>query len=65
MTKFKEFYQNLRVRDMEPIRNEIEQHVSPVSFLNWKRGTFEPDARWWPVINAIAERYGYPIPYTL
>lgn len=65
MTKFKEFYQNLRVRDMEPIRNEIEQHVSSVSFLNWKRGTFEPDARWWPVINAIAEKYGYPKPYTV
>lgn len=65
MTKFEEFYGNLRVKDMEPIRNEIEQHVSQVSFLNWKRGTFEPDARWWPVINAIAEKYGYQKPYTL
>lgn len=65
MTKFEEFYQNLRVKDMEPVRNEIEQHVSPVSFLNWKRGTYEPDARWWPIINSIAEKYHYPKPYTL
>ena len=65
MTKFEEFYQNLRVRDAEMVRNEVEQHVSQPSFLNWKRGTFEPDARWWPVINAIAEKYGYPKPYTL
>ena len=65
MTKFEEFYGNLRVKDMEPVRNEIEQHVSPVSFLNWKRGTFEPDAKWWPIINSIAEKYGYPKPYTL
>lgn len=65
MTKFEEFYGNLRVKDMEPVRNEIEQHVSPVSFLNWKRGTFEPDARWWPIINSIAEKYQYPKPYTL
>lgn len=65
MTKFEEFYGNLRVRDTEPVRKELEKHVSPVSFLNWKRGTFEPDARWWPVINAIAEKYGYPKPYTV
>ena len=65
MTKFEEFYGNLRVKDMEPIRNEIEQHVSPVSFLTWKRGTFEPDAKWWPIINSIAEKYGYPKPYTV
>ena len=65
MTRFEKFYQNLRVKDMESVRNEIEQHVSPVSFLNWKRGTFEPDVRWWPVINAIAEKFGYDKPYSL
>lgn len=65
MTKFEKFYQNLRVCDMNPVRHELEKHVSPVSFLNWKRGTFEPDARWWPIINSIAEKYGYPKPYTL
>ena len=28
MTKFQEFYQNLRVGDAESVRNDIEQHVS-------------------------------------
>jgi hypothetical protein len=65
MTKFEEFYQNLRIKDAEQVRNEIEHHVSQPSFLNWKRGTFEPNARWWPMINAIAEKYGYQKPYTL
>ena len=65
MTKFEEFYQNLRVKDAEPVRNDIEQHVSQPSFLNWKRGTFEPDARWWPIINDIAVKYGYEKPYSI
>lgn len=59
MTKFQEFYQNLRVGDADNVRKDIEQNVSQPSFLNWRRGTFEPDARWWPVINAIAVKYGY------
>ena len=65
MTKFQEFYQNLRVKDAENVRIAIEQHVSQPSFLNWKRGSFEPDARWWPIINTIAENLGYDKPYTL
>lgn len=65
MTKFEEFYQNLRVKDAEKVRLDLERHVSQVSFLNWKRGTFEPDSRWWPTINVIAEKYGYPRPYTV
>ena len=65
MTKFEEFYRNLRVKDAESVRLDIEMHVSQPSFLNWKRGTFEPDSRWWPLINGIAEKYGYPKPYSL
>ena len=65
MTKFEEFYQNLLVKDAESVRADIEKHVSPVSFLNWKRGTFEPHSDLWPIINAIAEKYGYPKPYTV
>lgn len=59
MTKFQEFYQNLRVGDADNVRRDIEQHVSQPSFLNWRRGTFEPDSRWWTIINAIALKYGY------
>ena len=65
MTTFQKFYENVRVCDAQPIRTEVEKLVSQVTFLNWRRGTFEPDARWWPVINAIAEKYGYPKPYTV
>lgn len=65
MTNFQRFYLNLRVKDAEDVRRQLEQHVSQPSFLNWKRGSFEPDSRWWPVINAVAEKYGYDKPYTL
>lgn len=65
MTKFEEFYQNLRARDIEPVRLEVETMVSHNTWLNWRNGTFEPAGQWWSRINAIAEKYGYPKPYTL
>ena len=65
MATFVEFYQNLRVKDSEPVRVEIEKMVSHNTVLNWKNGTFEPAGQWWSQINAIAEKYGYPKPYTL
>ena len=65
MTRFVDFYQNVRVKDMDSMRFDLEKHVSQATFLNWKRGSFEPDSRWWPMINAIAEKYGYNKPYTL
>ncbi len=65
MTRFQNFYSNLKVKDVDFVRHEVEHYVSQVSFRNWVRGAFEPDARWWPVINAIAEKYGYDKPYTL
>ncbi len=65
MTKFQEFYANVRIKDAELVRSDIEKHVSQPSFLNWKRGTFEPDVRWWQMINVIAEKYGYPKPYII
>lgn len=65
MTKFQSFYENVRLGDANAIRDAIEANVSQVTFLNWKRGKFEPDSRWWGVINDIAEKFGYEKPYTL
>lgn len=65
MTKFQEFYANVRIGDAQAVRNAIESHVSQPTFLNWKRGSFEPDSRWWPTLNEIAVQFGYDKPYTL
>ena len=59
MTKFQQFYKNVRVGDASSIRKEIEKHVSKPTFLNWVRGTFEPDSRWWSILNSISEKFGY------
>lgn len=65
MTKFQEFYQNVRVCDAQTVRVEVEKMVSHVTFLNWQRGTFEPAAIYWGDINRIAESLGYSKVYTL
>ena len=63
MTTFQNFYENVRVGDAQPIRNEVEKLVSQVTFLNWRRGTYEPAAQFWGEINHIAEKFGYEKPY--
>lgn len=67
MTKFEEFFGNVRNKHTESMRNDIltECGISVQSFRNWRDGVFEPDAQWWSSINAIAEKYGYPKPYTV
>lgn len=65
MTKISNFLQSIKVSDWDAIRLELLANVSRVTLTNWKHGLFEADARWWPVINAIAEKYGYDKPYTL
>lgn len=64
MTTFQKFYENVRVCDAQPIRTEVEKLVSQVTFLNWRRGTFEPAGQYWGAINRIAEQFGYDKPYT-
>ena len=67
MTKFEEFFGNVRNKHTESMRNDIltECGISVQSFRNWRNGVCEPDGQWWSQINAIAEKYGYPKPYTL
>ena len=65
MTTFQKFYENVRVCDAQPIRTEVEKLVSQVTFLNWRRGTFEPAAQFWGEINRIAEQFGYDKPYSV
>ena len=65
MTTFQKFYENVRVCDAQPIRTEVEKLVSQVTFLNWRRGTFEPAGQYWGEINRIAEQYGYAKPYDI
>ena len=63
MTTFQKFYENVRVCDTNPIRTEIEKYVSSVTFLNWRRGTYETASQFWGKINHIAEKFGYEKPY--
>ena len=65
MTTFQKFYENVRVCDAQPIRTEVEKLVSQVTFLNWRRGTFEPAGQYWGEINRIAEQFGYDKPYSV
>jgi hypothetical protein len=67
MTKFEEFFGNVRDKHTESMRNDImtECGISAQSFRNWRKGKFKPDVQWWSKINSIAEKYGYPKPYTL
>lgn len=65
MTKFQEFYSNVRVKDAEAVRHDIEELVSSVSFNNWRNGLFEPHVQFWHAINVIAEKYGYEKPYSI
>lgn len=65
MVKFSEVYRNVRLGDAALIRKEIEKHVSSATFLNWQRGSFEPDSRWWSVLNEIFASFGYDKPYSL
>lgn len=67
MTKFEEFFGNVRDKHTESMRNDIltECDISVQSFRNWRKGKFEPDVQWWSKINSIAEKYGYPKPYAL
>lgn len=65
MKNFEHFYANVRVKDAEPIRERIEKMVSSATFNNWRNGTFEPDSRWWPQINAIAQDLGYDKVYSV
>lgn len=65
MTIFEEFYGNLRVKDEQSVRNELEKLVTSASFNNWRNGTFEPASGFWKAINEIAEKFGYEKPYRL
>lgn len=65
MTKFSEFYENVRQKDAEPIRIEVEKLVSAQTFRNWAKGVFEAHSQFWGKINEIATRYGYEPPYKL
>lgn len=65
MTNFSRFYGNVRQKHAEPIRKEVEELVSSQTFRNWEKGVFEPDAKFWVHLNAIAKRYGYEPIYTL
>lgn len=65
MTKFSEFYENVRQKDAQPIRIEVEWMVSNQTIRNWVKGIYEPDAKFWGQLNAIATRYGYEPIYTL
>ena len=65
MTKFSEFYENVRLKDAEPIRMEVEKLVSPQTFRNWSKGIYEALGQYWVQINEIATRYGYEQPYKL
>lgn len=63
MTHFQEFWGEVRNKDAETIRAEVEKMVSQVTFCNWSSGRFEPDSKFWLQINEIATRYGYNKPY--
>lgn len=65
MTKFSDFFGNVRQKDAEPIRMEIEKLVSPQTFRNWIKGIYEADARFWGQLNEIAVRFGYDKIYQL
>jgi hypothetical protein len=67
MTKFQDFYGNVRVRDAESVRNAVQSDcgISDQSFRNWAGGVFEPDSRWWSILNGVAERFGYDKIYVL
>ena len=43
MTIFQENYQKVTIGEAEAFRHAVEEQVSSVSFLNWKRGVFEPE----------------------
>ncbi len=64
-TRISQFLQNVKVSDWELIRDEILEKVSRVTFSNWKNGVYDADSKYWSAINAIAEKYGYPKPYTV
>lgn len=67
MTKFEEFFGNVRDKHSKSMRNDIltQCGISVQSFRNWRNGVCEPDARWWSIINGVAEKYGYSKPYTV
>lgn len=67
MTKFQEFYANVRNCDMQPIRQEVVTRcgVSQVTFNNWRNGTFEPATHYLSHINAIAIEFGYEKVYVI
>lgn len=67
MTKFQEFYANVRNGDAQSIRQEVVTRceVSQVSFYNWQKGLFEPASQFWGEINRIAEAYGYEKVYVI
>lgn len=65
MTKFSEFFENVRNKDVEAIRFEVENLVSSQTFRNWAKGIYEPDAKFWGQLNEIATRRGYNPIYTL
>ena len=65
MTIFQENYQKVTIGEAEAFRQAVEEQVSSVSFLNWKRGVFEPDSRWWGWLNDIFERFIGVRPYRI
>ena len=67
MTKFQEFYANVRNCDAQLIRQEVVTRceVSQVSFYNWQKGVFEPASHYWAHINAVAVEFGYDKVYVI
>lgn len=63
MTNFQAFWGEVRNKDAEIIRAEVEKMVSQATFCNWSAGRFEPDSKFWLPINEIASKYGYNKPY--
>lgn len=65
MTKFSEFFENVRNKDVETIRFEVENLVSSQTFRNWAKGIYEPHMMYWKQLNEIAKSNGYEPIYTL
>lgn len=67
MTKFQEFYANVRNCERKIIRQEVVTRceVSQVTFNNWQKGAFEPSSHYWAYINAVAVQFGYEKVYVV
>lgn len=67
MTKFKEFYDEVPNKHVQPFRNRVieEAKVSSATFNNWQNGDWEPKPDYWKAINDVCEEFGYPRLYSV